>query len=93
MIINMNGGRPFRPGLMVEYAIKKEVYSSKYEHHCTYSVIVENDGAVIDIIEDAFSNEELAESVVAMCNRLQLSHAHIYEVIENAIFDYYCDRD
>lgn len=78
---------------MMEYAIKKEGYAHKNERHGSYSVIVRKDGAVIDIIEEAFSNEELAESVISICNRLQVSHIHIYEVIENAIYDFYCGCD
>jgi hypothetical protein len=51
---------------------------------------VKNNGEVAEKISNAFLDKGYAEKIVLLCNRLQLSPAHIYEVVENAIYNFYC---
>lgn len=73
---------------MIEYSIEKETCCFENEKHCLYSIIVKNDGMLIEKISMAFSDKHYAEKIVLLCNSLQLSPVHIYEVVENAVYDY-----
>ena len=74
--------------VMIEYVIKKENHN--VNNVGAYSIIVKNNGEVAEKISNAFLNKGYAEKIVLLCNRLQLSPAHIYEVVENAIYNFYC---
>ncbi len=74
---------------MIEYVIEKESGEVINETSQSYSIVVKNDGAVTEKVPNAFLDERYAEKIVSLCNRLQLSPIHIYEVVENAIYNYY----
>lgn len=59
------------------------VFDESGEQHETYGLIYNN-----TVINDISTDKEKVERLVALCNELELSPIHIYDVIDDFLVDF-----
>ncbi|MDD6188113.1 MAG: DUF6514 family protein [Clostridiales bacterium] len=76
--------------VMIEYyAVKESLYREEIGAYTAYGIgVFEYDGdekKTLQYIPDVFLDEDKAEQLVDMCNRLQLEPVHLLNVVEDTV--------
>lgn len=73
----------------VRYGITEEIYYTENSSRISYGIAVydneEEDGTatVIEAVHDITSDRQSLSNLIDLCNRLELSTIHLYDVIED----------
>ena len=70
---------------MITYILCRETYKSKRSERITYGIAAyaEDKQTCITKLHDITSDKDALAELVLLCNRLQLSPNHLYDVVED----------
>lgn len=70
---------------MITYILCRETYKAKRSERIAYGIAVyaEGDPTCVARLHDITSDKNALTELVLLCNRLQLSPIHLYDVVED----------
>ena len=70
---------------MITYILCRETYKTKQYHRVSYGIAAyaEDEQTCIVRLHDITSDKNALAELVLLCNRLQLSPNHLYDVVED----------
>ena len=70
---------------MITYTLCRETYETKKSERIAYGIAAyaEGDPACVARLHDITSDKNALTELVLLCNRLQLSPIHLYDVVED----------
>ncbi len=73
----------------IKYILTKEVYTSGTDSRVAYGVVAYSDSdedgtiTIVASVHDVTADKRALSNLVLLCNRLELSLIHLYDVIED----------
>ena len=74
---------------MIHYDLHTgQAHSNEYGTYETYGITASRCGNIVCTIEDISLEKNKVEQLIALCNKEQLSPAHLEETVENFLYDF-----